>query len=217
MLSKKTSEAGMGTSQDEASEEEQHNNAVPPTRPQIRFVVIAAFYVMLILLSSTFLRIPLLIPTQWVSVVFFVLITPIFLYSLSVMVRPWLVITITFPSLAFSELLWCGVYGCGGELGVNLALAFSSWGIASLIISFLRTKNEIIAMVIGGFWTFLGLLLPATIYYALILNWNALYMVIYALLTMSQNLMLIPLALLLNYSLRKLLHIQYLDELLHLK
>jgi hypothetical protein len=133
------------------------------------------------------------------------------------MVRPWLVIGICFPTLALSELLWCGVYGCGGELAVNTVVTFCSWGIACLIISVLRSHHGIIAMLIGGFWTFLGLLIPTTIYYALILDWSALYMVIYALLTMGFNLALIPIALVLNYALRNLLHVHYIDELLPLQ
>jgi hypothetical protein len=69
-------------------------------------------------------------------------------------------------------------------------------------------------MLSGGLWTFLGLLIPSTIYYTFILSWSALYMVIYALLTTAFNLALLPLALLLNYTFRRLLHSHYFEELL---
>lgn len=200
--------------QQDSAEKQQHNQTTPQTRPQTTFLIVASIYVVLIVLSSAIGRLPILIPTQWVSVVVFILFTPIFLYSISSMLRPWLVIAIGFPSLALGELLFCGIYGCGGELTINLVLTLSSWGIASLLISLLRTKNAIIAMLIGGLWTFLGLLIPAIIYYTLILNWSALYMIIYALITMTLNLILMPFALLLNYALRRLLHVQYFDELL---
>ncbi len=200
----------------DSAEKQQHDKSIPQTRPQTTFLIVASIYVVLIVLSSAIGRLPILIPTQWVSVVVFILFTPIFLYSISSMLRPWLVIAIGFPSLALGELLFCGIYGCGGELTINLVLTLSSWGMASLIISRLRTKNAIIAMLIGGLWTFLGLLIPAISYYTLILNWSALYMIIYALITMTLNLILIPFALLLNHALRRVLHVQYIDELLPL-
>ncbi|MFX0092034.1 MAG: hypothetical protein ACFFBD_09760, partial [Candidatus Hodarchaeota archaeon] len=168
----------------------------------------------LIVLSSVFLRIPISIPTTWITVVAFIYLSPIFLYSISTMVRPWIVIVICFPSLVLGEWLWCGVYGCAGELPVNVIFVLSSWGIGCFLISLFRSRNEIVAMLIGGLWGFPGLLIPALGYYGLILNWNPLYIVVYSLLSMIFNLVFIPVSLLLNRLLRRILKVQYLDELL---
>lgn len=180
-------------------------------------ILVAVVFALLIVLSSTFLRIPILIPTQWVSVVFFLYLTPIFLYSLGTMSRPLFTLTIVFPSLALGELLWCVIYGCAGELPLNVILAISTWGVGSLLISLLREKNEVVAMCIGALWGLIGLLIPTLIYYALILDWSPLYMIIYALLSTGFNLVFIPVSLLLNRILRKTLRVRYLDDLLLLQ
>ncbi|MFX1577260.1 MAG: hypothetical protein ACFFCF_08795 [Promethearchaeota archaeon] len=203
--------------QPDSSDTVESKQSIFEMQAQTKFIAIALLYAFSILATSTFLRLPILIPTQWVSVVFFVLITPIFLYSFSAMVRPLMVIAICFPSLALGELLWCALFGCGGELLVNLIFTFSTWGIACLLISLLRTRNELLAMFTGGLWTFLGLLVPATIYYAFILDWSALYMIVYALLAMSVHVVLIPFAFILNRVVHKLLEVQFFDELVLLE
>ncbi len=179
-----------------------------------RFVLIAALFSILIVISSSFLRIPFLIPTPWITGVLFLYLAPIFLYSFSAMVRPWLVLAICIPSLCLGELLWCIVYGCAGELLVYVIITLDTWGIGCILISFLRNRNEIIALLVGGLWSFPGLLVPTYIYYSLVLNWNSLYPVAIALLTMIFNMIIVPASFALNYVLRKALRIHYLDELL---
>jgi hypothetical protein len=83
-----------------------------------------------------------------------------------------------------------------------------------MLISLLKKRNELKAMIIGGLWYFAGLLIPTAIYYSEILNWNILYMVIYSLIAMIFNLTLIPLSLILNRLLRGVLKVEYLEELL---
>ncbi|MFX0067101.1 MAG: hypothetical protein ACFFC7_33640 [Candidatus Hermodarchaeota archaeon] len=204
---------GMIVQQSQA-EEPRNTDSRSLIEPEKSFILIASGFFVLIIISSTLLRIPILIPTHWVSVVFFLYVTPIFLYSLSTMVRPWITLAIGYPSLALGELLWCGLYGCAGELPLNVIITFSTWGIGCLLISLLRKKNELVAMLIGALWGFIGLLVPTVIYYALILNWSPLYMVAYSLISTVFNLIFIPVSLLLNLLMRRMLEVQHLDELL---
>jgi len=179
-----------------------------------RFALVAVTYSVLIVLLSVFPRFPILIPTPWTTGIIFFYLAPLFLYSISTMIRPWMVVTICFPSICLGELLWCAVYGCTGELIVNVIIALSSWGIGCLLISILRNRNEAMAMLIGALWGFIGLLVPALVYYTMILYWNSLYMVAISLLTMTLNLAVIPAAITLNHLLRRVLKIKQLEELL---
>jgi hypothetical protein len=155
-----------------------------------------------------------MIPTTWITGVFLIYLAPIFLYTICTMLRSLLSITISISSIVLGELLWSVVYGCMGELLVYVIVSLSSWGIACLLISLLRKRNELGAMIIGGMWCFAGLLIPTAIYYSEILSWNILYMVIYSLVAMVFNLLLIPLSLILNRLLRGALKVEYLEELL---
>lgn len=180
------------------------------------FVLISTIYSALIVVFSVFLRIPILIPTPWITGIIFLYLAPVLLYSFSIMIRPWMVLVICFPILCLGELLWCIVYGCAGELLVYVIISLNSWGIGCVLISLLRNRNETIAMLIGGLWIFPGLLVPTYIYYSMILNWNPLYMVAISLITMALNLVVIPASIALNHAIRKVLKIQYLDDMLSL-
>ncbi len=167
-----------------------------------------------IIVFSVFPRFPILIPTPWITGVIYLYLAPIFLYSFSTMVQPWKVAAICFPALCLGELLWCVIYGSAGELLVYVVITLNTWGIGCLLISFLRNRKETVALLVGGLWVFIGLLIPTTIYYSVILNWNPLYMVAISLLTMVLNLLVIPVSIGLNYILRKALKIQNLEDLL---
>jgi hypothetical protein len=185
-------------------------------RHWLRFGLICLGYLVLIVVSSVFFRIAIYIPTPWVTAVLYLYIAPIFLYSISAMVRPWAVVVVCFPSLAIGEALWTVVYGSAGELPLNLIIALNAWGIGCLLISFLRKRNDVLAMVIGGAWSFFGFLVPTIIYYDAILNWNVLYIIAYSLFSMAFNLALIPAALVLNHVIRRSLKVKDLEELFSL-
>ena len=178
------------------------------------FILVLVLLSISSVLGSVFLRISITIPTTWVTGVFLIYLAPIFLYTICIMLRSLLSITISISSIVLGELLWSIVYGCTGELLVYVIVSLSSWGTACLLISLLGKRNELGAMIIGGLWYFLGLLIPTAIYYSEILSWNILYMVIYSLVAMVFNLLLIPLSLILNRLLRGVLKVEYLEELL---
>jgi hypothetical protein len=162
---------------------------------------------------SIFFRIPILIPTPWTTAIYYLYLAPILLYSFSVMVRPWIVMSLCFPALVLGEVLWCILYGTGGELLINVILALNGWGLGCLLISILRNKNILLVLPFGALWSFIGILIPTAIYYEVILHWNLLYMVAYSLFSMIFNLILVPPALVLVYTIRKTLKVQNLEEL----
>jgi hypothetical protein len=182
----------------------------------LRFGLICLGYLVLIVVSSVFFRIAIYIPTPWVTAVLYLYMAPIFLYSISAMVRPWAVVVVCFPSLAIGEALWTVVYGSAGELPLNLIIALNAWGIGCLLISFLRKRNDILAMAIGGAWSLFGFLVPTIIYYNVILSWNALYVIAYSVFSLVFNLVLIPAALLLNHIMRRSFKVKDLEDLISL-
>ena len=200
--------------QQSQAEEDGHMKSTSQIESWKGFALIATIYFTLIVVLSAFPRFPILIPTPWITGVIFLYFAPIFLYSISVMVRPWMIVAICVPSLCLGELLWCVVYGCAGELIVYVIIALTSWGIGCILISMLRNRNEVVAMLIGVIWGFLGLLIPSLIYYAMILYWNPLYMIAISLLTTVLNLVAVPVSLALNHALRRVLNIKHLEELL---
>ncbi len=202
------------------SDIQQKPEEVPPDKMAssqkhwLKFVLICSSYLALIVVSSVFFRVAIYIPTPWITAVLYLYMAPIFLYSLSAMVRPWIVVVVSFPSLAIGEALWTIIYGSAGEILPNLILALNVWGIGCLLISFLRKRNNVLAMFTGGAWSFFGFLLPTIIYYNVILNWNALYIIAYSLFSMVFNLVLIPAALVLNYIIRRSFKVKDLEELI---
>lgn len=180
----------------------------------LRFDLIGSSYLVLIVISSVFFRAAIYIPTPWVTAVLYLHLAPVFLYSMSAMARPWVVVAICFPSLVIGEVFWTIVYGSAGELLFNVAVALNAWGIGCLLISFLRKRNTGLAMLVGGAWSFFGFLVPTIIYYGMILNWSALYMVAYSLFSMVFNLVLIPAALALNYMIQSIFKANSLEELI---
>jgi len=167
-----------------------------------------------IVILSVFFRIPVMIPTPWTTAIYYVYLAPILLYSFSIMVRPWMVVSICIPSLVIGEVLWSILYGTGGELLLNVILALTGWGLGCLLISLLRNKNMLLVLSLGALWSFLGILLPTAIYYNAILHWNLLYMVAYSLFSMIFNIILVLPALVLVYVLRRKLKVQNLEGLL---
>ncbi|GAI13780.1 unnamed protein product, partial [marine sediment metagenome] len=119
---------------------------------------------------------------------------------------------------------FCLIFGCGESLPAYLIFMVVSPGFAGALISILKQKikkeiyGEIIAMIIGGIWQYLGLMISAFIYYEVFISglswklyavyiWFPFFSTVYALL-------LIPISLALNKALRKILKIRYFNELL---
>jgi len=182
-------------------------------RAWTRIGLLVVVFLTATVILSVFFRIPIMIPTPWTTAIYYLYFAPILLYSFSFMVRPWIVTSICFPALVLGEVLWSILYGTGGELLVNVILALNGWGLACLLISILRNKNMLLVLPIGALWSFIGVLIPTAIYYEAILHWNLLYMVAYSLFSMIFNLILVPPAMVLVYTLRRILNVQNLQEL----
>ena len=187
------------------------DSIVKGTRARVGLLVVV--FITAIAILSSFFAIPILIPTPWTTAIYYLFLAPILLYAFSFMVRPWVVISLCFPALVLSEVLWSLFYGTGGELLLNVILALNGWGLACLIISVLRSRNMLLVLPIGALWSFIGILIPTAIYYEAILHWNLIYMVAYSLFSMIFNLVLVLPALVLVYALRRTLKVQFLEDL----
>ncbi len=194
---------------------EERKNIVNPrlVSNQMRFYIIVIALSALSVIFSIYFRMPIYIPTPWITAVLYLYFAPIFLYSMSVLFRPSTVLAICIPCSILGEILWDLLYGSGGELLLNVVLAVSVWGLGCMFTSLLRNRGYALAMVIGGSWGVFGRLIPTVVYYNLILNWNVFYIIAYSLLSTIFSLVLIPAALILSYTITKWLKVQNLNML----
>lgn len=179
-----------------------------------RYLVLTSINIMLLILFSIFIKIHFLLDTPWITVMIYIFFTPLLIYSISIMFRPAFVFIIIFLGLTLGEILFCIIYGCGGEFPFYLISRLLSQGAAALIISSIRKKNEVLAMISGGIWMFIGLFLISYIYYVLILNWGSDYIIIYSILFGGINFAFIPLSILINKILRIVFKVKYLEDLI---
>jgi hypothetical protein len=179
-----------------------------------RFWITFLLWNILLVIFSIFIKIPFLLDTPWVTVMIYVPFTPVLLYSLGIMFRPSITFFIVFFGLTFGEIIFCLIFGCGGEFLFFLLKNLLSQGLGSMVCSFFRKKNEFIALILGGLWMFFGLFFTSYIYYVLILNWGDDYIIVYSLIFGGFYLLFIPLSILLNVIFRKMLRIRYLEDLI---
>ena len=184
---------------------------------QLDFYIIVCTLSVLAIIFSVFFRVPILIPTPWITAIVYVYMAPIFLYAISALVRPWLAAAICLPCLILGEILWSMVYGSAGELLLNVIMALNVRGIGCLLISIFRERGPVLAMLLGGVWGFVGYLVPATVYYTVMLSWSGFYMIAYSVLSTLVGLILIPAALLVFYVIQNRFKIRDLEVLLHME
>ncbi|MEJ2251295.1 MAG: hypothetical protein P8Y70_14885 [Candidatus Lokiarchaeota archaeon] len=182
-----------------------------------KFFLFMSFWIVLVIIFSMFVKIPFLLDTPWITVMLYIPLTPLLILSLSIMFRPSLTFLIIFLGLTLGEILFCGIFGCSGEFPFFLASKLVSQGGGAMISSFIRKKNEILALILGALWMFIGLFIFAYTYYVIILNWGSEYILIYSLLFGGFYLFSIPLALLLNKIYRIILKVKYLEDLIGFK
>ncbi len=180
-----------------------------------RFLLVTTLFIGLILVSTAFLGIPIPLSLYWITLTYYLYLAPIFIYTAAIMLKPWISFVTCTLGLVLGELILCVIFGCSNELPFYLFFALISRGIQVLIISLLRKRNEVVALVIGGLYEALGLLLVYFIYYRLVLYWIFDFVVIYALLSALLDLLFIPLSLILNLAIRKVFKLKYLDELIY--
>lgn len=184
----------------------------------VAFIILLAFF-------TSFLRIPYILNTELTyNLVFYLNLGSIFIFSVGILFRPWVALFICMVGAVIGELFYCLIFGCGESLPAYLIIIAVSSGLAGGIISFLNQKidkgfvGEIIAMVIGGIWQYFGLVISAFIYYEALISgfrWQ-LYAVYFAypLFSTIYDLFLIPISIILNFFIRKIVHIENFHDLL---
>ncbi|MFX0184583.1 MAG: carcinine hydrolase/isopenicillin-N N-acyltransferase family protein [Candidatus Hodarchaeota archaeon] len=143
-----------------------------------------------------------------------VYITAIIIFSIGILFRPSIASIIGLLGLIAGEIVFCLLFQCGGELWFNIALSVFSFGISITFISLLRKKNEVLAMILGACWLFLGFYIPMNLYLEGIFNFGESNVLLISLINFALNFMLIPFALLLTKGLRIIFQTKYLDDLI---
>ena len=190
-----------------------------------KFIITIVIYIISITLFTSFLRIPYFNNTaETYNLIFYVNLASILIFSTGIMFRPWVALFICVLGSVLGELIFCLIFGCGESLPAYLIFMVISPGFAGALISILKQKikkeiyGEIIAMIIGGIWLYLGLMISAFIYYEVFisgLSWKLYAVYIwFPFFSTVYDLLLIPISLALNKALRKILKIRYFDELL---
>jgi hypothetical protein len=190
-----------------------------------KFIITIVIFIISIALFTSFLRIPYFNNTvETYNLIFYVNLASILIFSAGIMFRPWVALFICVLGSVLGELIFCLIFGCGESLPAYLIFMVVSPGFAGALISILKQKikkeiyGEIIAMIIGGIWLYLGLMISAFIYYEVFisgLSWKLYAVYIwFPFFSTVYDLLLIPISLALNKALRKILKIRYFDELL---
>ena len=189
------------------------------------FIMGLLTFIILLVCFTSFLRIPFILNSELTyNLVFYLNLGAIIIFSVGILFRPWIALFICIVGAVIGELFYCIIFGCGESLPAYLIMITVSSGLAGGIISFLNQKidkgiiGEIIAMVIGGIWQYFGLVISAFIYYEVFISgfhWQ-LYAVYYAypLFSTIYDLFLIPLSIILNFIIRKIVHIENFHDLL---
>jgi hypothetical protein len=164
-------------------------------RPAGRFALVALFVLGGMVLLRTLLRIPIpLVPIpNLVTVTLYLSFTAALSYWIGATFRPWLAVALCGLGVVLGEAVHCLLYGPSGELGAYVVFAVASYVPATWIVSLLRRKRVLLGMILGGLWTFLGLYLPASYYYRVIVDWEE-HVLFYVALVGASNLLSVPLA-----------------------
>ena len=178
------------------------------------FFLLFLLFTGLVAIFSAFLKIPITLNLYWITLTYHIFLTPILVYSIGIMFRPWLAFVICSLGVVLGETLYCIIFGCSGEMPFYLIFALVSRGGEVVLISLARKKNELLAMLIGGIYALLGFFIVYYIYYHLILYWSSAFIILYALVSALLDFIFIPFSYLLNIGIRKSLNIKYLDDLI---
>jgi len=189
------------------------------------YVVLIAIYILLIVVFTSFLRIPFIFNSEEsYNLIFHVNLASILIFSVGIMYRPWAALFICVLGSVLGEWCYCLLYGCGEDVPAFLLFMVLSPGLTGAVISVVLRKlkpklqYEIIAMIIGGIWQYLGIMIAGFIWYAGFLTWK-LYIVFiwYPFYSTIFDLFLIPVSILVNKAFRFVFKVQYLDDLLYIQ
>ena len=183
-------------------------------QPSNRFFLFVSVFAGIILLLKIFpIPIPFRLMLGYDSYLH-VYMTAIIIFSIGILFRPSIASIIGLIGLITGDIVFCLLFQCGGELWFNIAVSVFSFGVTSPLISLLRKKNEVLAMILGACWLFLGFYIPMNIYFEGFLNFGESNVFLISLINFVLNIIFIPFALLLTKGLRTIFRTNYLDDLI---
>lgn len=190
-----------------------------------KFILSIVIFIISIALFTCFLRLPYIFNSQETyNLIFYVNFASILIFTAGTMFRPWTAFFTCVVGSVLGELCYCLIFGCGESLPAYIIFMVASPGLAGALISVIHQKlkpglvNEIISILIGAIWLYIGLMISAYIYYEIIISffhWQlyAVY-IFYPLFLTVYSLFLIPLSVILNILLKHTLKITYFDDFL---
>lgn len=182
-----------------------------------KYMALILIFVSLLILFWTFLRIPFILNSYLTyNLIFYLNLASILVFTIGIMFDSWESLFICTLGSVIGEWCFCLIHGCGEETPVFLIFMVLSPGLSGMLISVLRKnlrnnfKNEIIAMIIGGIWQYVGLMIGAFFWYFFVLDYtHIIVLVAYPLFSTIFDLFLIPVSLILNEILRRAFKFRY--------
>lgn len=189
-----------------------------------KYIILIVIFTILIVIFTALLRIPFVYESaESYNLVFYFGFASILLFSVGIMYRPWEALFICVLGSVLGEWCYCLLYGAGYDTPVFLLFSIVSPGLMGAVISVVLRKlkpkliYEIIAMIIGGIWQYIGLMIAGFIWYAGFLTWKVYIVFIwFPVLLTAFDLFLIPVSVLLNKVLRSVFKVRYFDDLLNI-
>ncbi|MHA2231587.1 MAG: hypothetical protein ACXAB4_03760 [Candidatus Hodarchaeales archaeon] len=149
----------------------------------------------------------------WTNI-FYIHFTALLFFIIGINFRPWITIMLASLAILIGEVGYCIWSGYGGELWIQLIFSLMALAGAALVTSIFREKNEILALVFGVLWTFIGFYIPGSYYYNSVCDLGDSNVFILTLISSTINLAFIPLVLILNKIFRFLIKARYLEDFL---
>ena len=184
--------------------------------PVIRFILFITVFSSLFVVGKI-LTIPFYLDLEYISVTITVQISLVFIIICiaGVANRPSIAFFTSSIGLLLSEIIfWLLHENSTIELPIYMLLSVSSFGGAVLIISLLREKNKVFAMALGYVWASVIWYIVAGVYYTNILSLGTEHLQFCMMILSIINLVLLPIAIMLNKVVEVLFKVTYLDELL---
>ncbi|MFW9998072.1 MAG: hypothetical protein ACFFD4_38875 [Candidatus Odinarchaeota archaeon] len=187
--------------------------------PVFRFLLfITVFSVLIIIAKITTYPLYLDMVEIPVTVTIHVSFTFILICITGIAFRPSIAFIISSTGLLAGEIIFWLLHGSSIiELPVYMILSLSSLGVATLAISAVRKKNTVLAMISGCILAFTGWYLVSSVYYNTIIHLGTEPLLLCLMLITAVNVILLPVAMVLNKGLETAFRVKYLDELIFLQ
>ncbi len=185
-------------------------------QPAIRLLLFIAVFSFLFILAKI-ITVPLYLDLEYIPVTITIHVSFIFIFICIVGIanRPSIAFFTSSIGLLLGEIFfWLLHKSSIIELPVYMLLSLSSFGVATLVISVFRGKNKMFAMTLGWVWASFGWYFFANIYYNGVISLGSEHLLLCTVILSIINLILLPIALVINKAAEIIFKVNFLDELI---